>query len=63
LLPFQPLLAVQPVAFVDDQVSVACPPAGTVVGLTDNVAIGGGATVTVALALAGVPFVPLQFNR
>ena len=55
-------LAVQEVAFVEDQVRVEVPPLVTVLGLAVSVTVGGGVagvTVTVADALADPPL-PLQ---
>ena len=63
-LPLQPPEAVQEVVLLVDQASVVCPPAGTEVGLAEIVPVGAGSgvTLTVALLLALVPFVPLQVN-
>jgi hypothetical protein len=46
-LPDQPLLAVQLLAFVEDQLSVAEPPLLTVVGLAVRLTVGGAETLTV----------------
>jgi hypothetical protein len=64
LLPLHPPDAVQLVALVEDQVSVAVPPAGTLDGLTDSeTAGGGGAALTVTTVLACVvPPGPVQLN-
>ena len=55
LAPVQALNAAQPVAFVDDQVSVADCPDMTDVVLTDKVAVGTGAIVTVTDCVVEVP--------
>jgi hypothetical protein len=60
--PDQPPLAVQEAALVLDQVSVEEPPESMVVGLAERVAVGAGSTVTVALAGALVPPVPVQVS-
>jgi hypothetical protein len=58
--PVQLPLAVQAVAFVDDQVSVLLAPTVRLAGLALIVTVGAGATtVTVAVALA-LPPVPVQ---
>jgi hypothetical protein len=46
-LPDQPLLAVQLLAFVEDQLSIAEPPLLTVVGLAVRLTVGGAETLTV----------------
>ncbi len=63
-LPLQPPLAVQLVAFVDDQVRLELPPLGTEAGLADSCTVGLGATaltVTVTAWLAPPPG-PVQAN-
>ena len=54
-VPVQPLLAAHDVAFVDVQLSRVKLPDGTVEGDATKVTVGGGAlvTLTVAVALAG----------
>ena len=60
--PLQPPEAVQPVALVDDQFSVAEPPLATLVGVAVSVTVGAaGVTATVAEALA-LPPAPLQLS-
>ena len=60
--PLQPPEAVQPVALVDDQFSVAAAPLATLVGVAVSVTVGAaGVTVTVADALA-LPPAPLQLS-
>ena len=60
--PLQPLPAVQLVAFVDDQLSVALCPSVIEVGVTEMFTVGDGAwTETVTDALEE-PFVPVQLN-
>ncbi len=60
LLPDQPPVAVQAVAWVDDQLKLALPPLVTVLGLTVKVTVGVGAvTVTVADCVA-LPPAPVQ---
>ena len=60
--PLQPPEAVQPVALVDDQFSVAAAPLATLLGVAVSVTVGaGGLTVTVADALA-LPPAPLQLS-
>ena len=62
--PLQPPEAVQPVALVDDQFSVAAAPLATLVGVAVSVTVGAGGvdvTVTVAEALA-LPPAPLQLS-
>lgn len=61
LLPVQPPVAVQLVAFVVLQVSVDEPPLATVVGLAANVSVGAGTTVSVALWLP-LPPIPVQVS-
>jgi hypothetical protein len=53
--PLQPLLAVQLVAFVDDQLSVALCPSVIEVGATEMFTVGGGGLVTVKVAVATKP--------
>jgi hypothetical protein len=53
--PLQPLLAVQLVAFVDDQLSVALCPSVMVVGVTEMCTVGGGGLVTVKVTVATKP--------
>ena len=60
--PLQPPLAVQELALVLDQVSIEEPPEAIEVGLAERVAVGAGSTVTVALAGALVPPVPVQVS-
>jgi hypothetical protein len=58
LVPAQPPLAVQEVAFVLDQVSVELPPESIIVGLADSVTVGSAAacvTVNVCPAIDSVP--------
>jgi len=64
LVPDQPPEAVQELASVDDQVRVEPWPLGTSVGFaaSDTVGTGGGATVTVADALA-LPPGPVQVRE
>ena len=62
--PLQPPEAVQPVALVDDQLSVAAAPLATLLGVAVRVTVGTDAadlTVTVADALA-LPPAPLQLS-
>ena len=60
--PLQLLLAVQLVALLDDQLSVALCPSVIEFGVTEMFTVGGGAcTVTVTDALAE-PLVPVQLN-
>jgi hypothetical protein len=59
-VPVHPPEAVQELAFVEDQLSVALLPAFTVVGLADNVTVGAGGapmtcTVTLRCALPPAP--------
>jgi len=61
-VPDQPPLAVQEVASVLDQVSIKEPPGAIAVGLAERVAVGAESTVTVALAGALVPPVPVQVS-
>jgi hypothetical protein len=58
--PVQPPEAMQAVALVELQVSVLLPLSATVSGLADRLTVGGGVTVTVALAGALVPVEPVQ---
>jgi hypothetical protein len=60
-LPDQPPEAVQPLAFVEDQLSVAEPPLLTVVGFALRLTVGGAETLTVTDRLA-VPPAPLQVS-
>ena len=60
--PLQPPLAVQEVALVLDQVRIEERPETIAVGLAERVAVGAGRTVTVALAGALVPSVPVQVS-
>ena len=61
-LPLQPPDALQAVAFVEDQVSVAVPPFDTVVGAAVKMTVGAGlATVTVADREV-LPPAPLQVS-
>ena len=60
-LPDHPPEAVQLVAFVEDQLSVAEPPLLTVAGLALRLTVGGVETLTVADWLA-VPPGPLQVS-
>ena len=65
LLPVQLPVAVHPVAFVDDQVSVLLPPGCIDVGAADSIAVGavgGGIAVTVTVVEAAwdVPPAPAQ---
>jgi hypothetical protein len=55
LAPVQALNAAQPVAFVEDQVSVADCPDMTDAVLTDKVAVGTGAMLTVTDSVVEVP--------
>lgn len=58
--PFHPPLALQAVAFVDDQVSVLVEPAATAVGEAVSVKVGAGVvTVTLAVCVA-LPPAPVQ---
>jgi len=53
-LPLQPPLALQLVAFADDQLRVALPPLSTLLGLAPSETVGaggGGGALTVTLAL------------
>ena len=62
--PLQPPEAVQPVALLDDQFSVAAAPLATLLGVAVRVTVGagvGGVTVTMADALA-LPPAPLQLS-
>jgi len=61
-VPDQPPLAVQELALLLDQVSSEEPPEAMVVGLAERVAVAAGSTVTVALAGALVPSVPVQVS-
>jgi hypothetical protein len=62
-VPVQPPLAVQDVAFVLDQVSVALPPEAMIGGFAVKVTVGAvEVTVTVADAGADVPPVPVQVS-
>ncbi len=63
-LPVQPFDAVQAVAFVEDQVSVALLPSTMLVGATAIVTVGaGGAAITLTLAVAlPEPPVPVQVS-
>ena len=62
--PVQPPAAVHAVALVEDHVRVELLPAVMLVALADKLAVGAGmaATVTVALAGADVPLVPVQVS-
>ena len=51
--PLQPPLAVQPVAFVLDQLSVTVPPELTCIALDDSVAVGLG-----GVGATSTPYVP-----
>jgi hypothetical protein len=57
--PFHASEAVQPVVFVDDQLSVALLPLAIEVGLAPSVSVGAGAIVTVTLCVL-VPPAPVQ---
>lgn len=61
LAPVQPPEAVQLVAFVEFQVSVAEAPLATLVGLTLSVTVGAGTAVTVTLWFA-LPPTPVQVS-
>ena len=63
LLPLQPPVAVQDVAFVELHVSVELPPLAIEVGVAVNVTVGAGTTVTVAVAVLLVPPTPVQVNE
>ena len=59
--PVQPPLAVQEVAFVEDQLSVEAPPVVTDVGLAASVSVGAGGGITVTVTLCDtVPPSPEQ---
>ena len=61
MVPVQPLLAVQVVALVEDQLSVALCPSVIEVGVTESVMVGNGGLVTVNAADATkVPPAPVQ---
>jgi hypothetical protein len=64
LVPVHPLDAVQDVALVEDHVRVELPPEVMLVVLADRLAVGVGVeladTVTVVLANADAPVVPVQ---
>jgi hypothetical protein len=66
LLPTHAPEATQPVAFVDDHVSVVRAPAATEVGLAVNVTVGAGVVPPVRIEIAAfrvvVPPVPVQAN-
>ena len=51
LAPVPPPLAVQEVAFVEDQVSVEAAPVVTEVGLAVSVSVGAGGGITVTVTL------------
>jgi hypothetical protein len=61
LAPLQPPDAVQAAAFVELQVSSEEPPSETNVGLA--VITTDGATLTIALAVALVPFAPTHVSK
>jgi hypothetical protein len=67
LVPFAPAnvppVAVHEVALVELQVSVDAPPLAIVVGLAVSVAVGRGATVTVADAAVLVPPASVQVSE
>ena len=58
-VPDQPPLAVQEVVFVLDQVSVDEPLGAIIAGLAERVAVGVVPEVTVTVALAGAPLPPV----
>lgn len=60
-VPLQPPVAVQLVASVELHVRVAMPPTAMLVGLADNVTVGAGTTVTVAVWTA-LPPVPVHLS-
>jgi hypothetical protein len=59
-VPVQPPEAIHIVALVELHVSDELPPLATIVGLAVRVAVGSGATVTVAVAGVLVPPTPAQ---
>ena len=63
LAPLQAPEAVHEVALVELHVSVELPPPATEVGFAANVTVGAGTTVTVAVARALVPPVPVQVKE
>jgi hypothetical protein len=60
--PLQPPVAVQSVAFVEDQVSVDIPPPAMVLGEALNVTVGGVAVTTTSVDCVVVPRGPVQVS-
>ena len=63
LAPDQPPPAVQEVAFVADQLSVAATPLVTVLGLAAKVTVGVGAVTDTVVDCAAVPPAPVQIKE
>ena len=62
-VPLHAPLAVQAVALVEDQVSVALPPSVMVAGSTARVTVGAGAALTVKVAVPfTLPPAPVQVS-
>jgi hypothetical protein len=61
-LPLQPPDALQAVAWVDDQFSVAVPPVATVLGVAVNVTVGAAAVTVTVADCAAVPPLPVQVS-
>lgn len=59
--PLQPPEAVQEVAFVEDQVSVALSPLVTVLGLAESVTVGCGCVTDTVADCEALPPAPTQF--
>jgi hypothetical protein len=62
LVPAQPPLAVQDVAFVADQVRVALLPLATVLGLLLKLTVGAACLTDTVVDCVAVPPVPVQDN-
>jgi hypothetical protein len=62
LLPDQAPLAVQPVAFADDQVSVELAPLAIVLGLALRLTVGAGGVTDTVTDCVALPPVPLQVS-
>jgi hypothetical protein len=62
LVPDQPPVAVQEVALVEDQVSVALLPLATVLGLALKLTVGAGAVTDTVADWLALPPVPVQVS-
>ena len=63
LEPVQPPLAVQEVALVADQLSVAAAPLVTALGLPEKVTVGEGAITDTVADCTAVPPAPVQLKE